>query len=357
MTGHVGTYAYINAKLRARLSTLLSDEFFEQADNAHSLADALALLKNTPYAGAAAVFDTTGDIKAVELSLFAHEIDLYREMRRQTGKAISDIITAIELRYEVLVLKRALRLWFDRSVRGRSIDDGLAYLYREQICYPIDVDAIIAAGEIEEIATLLHKTPYREIIKKRGTEVTAKGTLFPVEISLDHFFFRRLIEAFQHLDRQDREVAGRIIGVQIDIENINRLVRFKEAYRLPYDQIIPDLIPHGHRLSRKVVESIISAADSGARITEILGSDYPELLAMMTGTRSSSPLPARLFLIERVLEEVLTIEIRRVLAGYPFTIGIVIAYFLLAQNESRRIRAILNAKFYGHGVRQRMRSV
>lgn len=355
MAGHVGKYAYINAKLRARLSTMLPEEFFERIEGTYSLADALALLKETPYANLATVYDKTGDIKAVELELFSDELALYGEIRRQSDETVGDMITAFEIGYEVLVLKHALRLWFDRVVRGRPIDESLTYLYRRTICYPIDMDALIAAGAISEIAALLKKTPYQEVVESAGREVETKRTLFPLETALDRFYFRRLLEVFEHLDRQDREIASRLIGVQIDIENINRLVRFKEAYRLPYDQIIPDLIPHGHRLGPKAIESLVSAADSGAHITEIIGSDYPELSAMMTGTRASSPLPARLFLIERVLEEVLSIEIRRVLGGYPFTIGIVIAYFLLAQTESRRIRSILNAKFYGR--HQRMGAV
>ncbi len=352
MAGHVGKYAYINAKLRARLSTMLPEEFFERMEGSYSLADAVALLKDTPYESLAEVYDRTGDLKAVELELLGKEIGLYRDLNRQADESVRELIVAIELRYEIQVLKHAFRLWFDRTIRGRSIDESLAYVYREPICYPVDIDAIIGAGSIEEIATDLRKTPYGEIVSERGNEVVTKRTLFPIETALDRFFFRRLLEQFQHLDRQDREIANRLIGVQIDIENINRLVRFKEAYRLPTEEIAADLIPQGHRLGPKTIDSILQSEDSGDRITEILGGEYPELAAIMSGTRPSSQVPARLLLIERVLEEVLSIEIRRVLAGYPFTIGIVISYFLLAQTETRRIRSILNAKFYGRTVRQ-----
>lgn len=345
MAGHVGKYAYINAKLRARLSTMLPEEFFGRMEGTYSLAEALALLKETQYSNLVSVFDQTGDLKAVELELFAEEIARYGELKRQADETVTNMITAIELRYEILVLKRALRLWFDRTVRGREVDHALPYLYRKPICYPVDVDAVVSGGGVAEIAAILKKTPYGQILEERGPEVEAKRTLFPLETALDRLFFRRLLDAFGHLDRQDLDIASRLIGVQIDIENINRLVRFKEAYRLPFDEIIPDLIPRGHRLGPKVIESIVSSPDSGSQITELIAKDYPELSAMLG--RASGSLPARLLMIERILEEVLAIEIRRVLAGYPFTIGIVIVYFLLAQGETKRIRSILNAKFYG----------
>lgn len=347
MAGHVSRYAYINAKLRARISTMLAESFFERMEEAYSIGDAFVLLKDTPYAGLSEVYDRTGDLKAVELELLRHEVALYRDLGRQGDESVGELVTAIQLRYEILVLKRALRLWFDRVIRGRSIDDALPYLFRDPICYPIDVDAIVAAGSIDDIASTLHKTPYAELMSGAANTVMTKRTLFPVETGLDRLFFRRLLDVLQRLDRRDSEIASKLVGVQIDIENINRLVRFKEAYHLPQEEILADLIPRGYRLSPKIIDSILASQDAGVRIAEILGGEYPELHAVISGARPSAQLPARLLLIERVLEEVLAIEVRRVLAGYPFTIGVVISYFLLAEAETRRLRSILNAKFYG----------
>jgi V/A-type H+-transporting ATPase subunit C len=47
-----------------------------------------------------------------------------------------------------------------------------------------------------------------------------------------------------------------------------------------------------------------------------------------------------------VLEQVLLHETRRMLLGYPFTIGIVLSYFIFKKNEIKKVRAILNAKQY-----------
>lgn len=351
MAGHVGKYAYINAKLRARMSTMLPESLFSRLEGCYSIGDALTLLKETPYDSLSTVYDRTGDLKAVELELFAEEVELHRDLRRQAEESVGDLIEALMLRYEVVALKRALRLWFDRVVRGRSVEEALAYLYRRQICYAIDLDAVVSAGELAGLTEALAKSPYREVIEARGQEALERRTLFPVEAGLDRLYFHRLLEVIDRLDRQDREVALKLVGVEIDIENINRLFRFKEAYRLASDEIRADLIPRGHRVGPKLIESILSSPDAGSRISEILGGEYPELSAMMGGSRSASPLPARLLLIERVLEEILDIEIRRVLAGYPFTVGVVISYFLLARAESRRIRSILNATYYGRSRR------
>ena len=55
---------------------------------------------------------------------------------------------------------------------------------------------------------------------------------------------------------------------------------------------------------------------------------------------------SRLQLIHRILEEIMKQEVHRILAGYPFSIGIILAYFILKENELKKIRTILNAKKY-----------
>ena len=40
-------------------------------------------------------------------------------------------------------------------------------------------------------------------------------------------------------------------------------------------------------------------------------------------------------------------RVHRILAGYPFTIGITLSYFVLKRNELKKIRTVLNAKYYG----------
>ena len=49
-------------------------------------------------------------------------------------------------------------------------------------------------------------------------------------------------------------------------------------------------------------------------------------------------------------------EVQRILTGYPFTIGIILAYFMLKRNEMKKIRTILNAKRY-HIEQERIESM
>ncbi|HUZ16809.1 MAG TPA: V-type ATPase subunit, partial [Spirochaetia bacterium] len=287
MAGQVGRYAYINAKLRARLSTMLTEEFFERAERTGTLSEAMSLFRETEYREVAELYDRTGDLKSVELELLKLQIEVQSDIRRQTEGSVANVIFALELRFEIGVLKHALRLWFDRVVRGRAVEERLPYLYRGPICTPLELDAIVGAPNLDQIADILKKTPYSAIVTGVSAAVEATGTLFPLEAALDRYFFHKLLETIEQLDLQDRGVARRLVGVQIDLENIGRLVRFKEAYKLDREQIASNLIPQGRRMSPKVVDSVLGADSSATRVAEIVGEDYPELQPMLAASRAS----------------------------------------------------------------------
>ena len=63
-------------------------------------------------------------------------------------------------------------------------------------------------------------------------------------------------------------------------------------------------------------------------------------------TNSPGGSHAGLSIISNILDLILTNEVHHVLAGYPFTIGIILAYFILKGNEVKKIMTILNAKYY-----------
>ena len=85
MARPLSKYSFINAKLRARISKILPGEMFDQLAKASSLDDALALLRDTPFAGLEDIYSRTGDLKQAELELLKNEIELYRNIRQYLG--------------------------------------------------------------------------------------------------------------------------------------------------------------------------------------------------------------------------------------------------------------------------------
>jgi vacuolar-type H+-ATPase subunit C/Vma6 len=54
-----------------------------------------------------------------------------------------------------------------------------------------------------------------------------------------------------------------------------------------------------------------------------------------------------IYLIEGFLYEILLRQVKKALAGFPFTIGTVLGYLVLKRKETRNIISLLYAKHYG----------
>ncbi len=338
-------YAYINAKLRARISKILPDDLINQMIRAHSFSESIQLLRETPFAVVETAYNKTGDIKMGELELLKKEISLYVELEHFLKGEVLDFVRALVKRYEIENLKIALRLWFDRTVCKRSISEPAGYLYRDTIHYDLHVDKIINSEDIEEVIEVLKKTPYSEIIAKNAEHIKVSSSIFLVEVALDHYFYHQLMYKAHFLDSRDYDIAQRIIGVEIDMQNINWIIRYKNFYNLSLEEAIKYSIPRGYIIDIDTISLAYSSKNIGDILSGVIKKKYSGLEILLTSQTTEEI--SQLILFERILEQIIMYEVRHMLSGYPFTIGIILGYFILKRNEIKKVMTILNAKFLG----------
>ncbi len=342
MTRPVKRYAFIHAKLRTRLSKILSSDLIDQMIRSHSLQEAVQLLRGSAFDIIQSVFDQTGDLKMAELELLKKEIRLYTEVESYLDAELLPFIRALTTRYEIENLKTLLRLWFDRTIRGRSIQEAAGYLLREKIHFDLNIDAVLEARDIEAVVAALASTPYAPLIAAHAA--STGETLFPMEVALDHFYYNQLLAATENLEPRDRRIARRLIGVEIDLQNIGWLVRFKDFYKLPVEEALKLTIPSGHNLDPQALGEAYAGQSITGIVSDLIKKRYAALAPLLSGAGGEHT--SRLVLIERILGEIMMLEVRHILSGYPFAIGIVLAYFILKKHEISRVMTILNAKYY-----------
>ena len=344
MKSPIRTYGFINAKLRARISMLLDEEKIQQLIQARSLNESLGLLRETSYKVVDEVYRKTGDLKLGELELFKIETGIYQEMTRYTDGVLLRVVRALLLRYEIDVLKNAIRLFFDRNMRQRSIEDARYYVYREKILHEISIDEILGAVSVEGIIEALKKSPYAAIVKESWERVENTQSLFPLEVAFDRFYYKNLLNETSRLSQTDRRVVERLVGVEIDLLNIYWITRYTAFYDVSSDQLHTLIVPGGHNLSAQTVEEALHAENIAHFLQGLVKVNYPDIsILLSTDTHDST---SRLILIERLLEQIMVHEVKKTLAGFPFTIGIIFSYYILKRNEIRKIQTILNAKQY-----------
>ena len=352
MKSSLGLYSYINAKLKARLDLFIKTESLNNAIQAKTLIESFLPLRGTSFEVLEKIYSSTGDLKMVEVELFAMELHEYLEVIALVEEPLASFVRALGRRPEIEHVKNILRLWFDAHVRGRPIDDRTVYCYRGPTIDGFNADRIISAHNADAVIQEFEKTTYGTVMKEQVPHVVKFGTLFDLEAALDKHYYALLEQARIELPSKDRSIARRFIALDVDSENIASIVRLNAFTGIRNVDIENYLIQYEDAVSVKSLKTLYSSENVSQAALALLGKKYASLASL--GSRGD--LSTKLAALERVLREMRSIEARKLLAGNPFSIGVIIAYFILLGDEIASVRTILNAKYYGLS-KERIRSI
>ena len=349
----VSDYAFINAKLRARIGIMRSSHLIDEMIKAPSLAEAVSKLEGTRFQHIAEVYRATGDLQQAELSMVEQEIASYREIAGYLPEHSARFLTVLLEKVEMDNLKNALRLWYSDVVRHHMISFRSAYVCRAIIVHRIDYDRIMNASAFGEVETAVAGTPYKDILSAFTFESLSKSGLFPLEIALDHMWFSHLMEAIRKLPSVDRHLAEDIYNVDIDLKNILILVRYGYYYHLEGARLSEVIIPAGYIGTEAARRGVLRSDDPIASLKDIVHRRYPAITEEIDNIRRTADdfttmeeNARQIMLIENYLAAWRLKAYQRLLLGKPFSIGVVLSYFFLERQEDSMIQAVLSAKSY-----------
>lgn len=334
-------YGYINAKLRASLSKILTEDFRLALINSENIEGAVQVLSSNGYSMATTMWNNTGDIQSVEFELLKRYIDSFRRVIKNTEGHLREFSKSLSLRPEIENIKDVIRLWYGSNIKERPIGYRGAFIYKEVINQRIDWDGIINAGSWEDIQAVFSKTIYNEIFQNFQID-GRDDTLFGLETALDRLYYSRLLDGSAFLKKRDADVVKSIIFTEIDLQNIGWLIRYRYFYKMKESDINQVLIPGGYGIN----SSFISKTDDveSFQPADLLKKSYPQLASFSLS--GNVKLNSKLQLFEQLLDEIRRQEFDKMLCGYPFTIGIVLVYLFMSEREYRFISSVLNAKYY-----------
>jgi len=272
--------------------------------------------------------------------LFSHLINDYKYIYSsiKSGNSVLRNFTKLLLqKLEISNLKNALRLWFTKNFSDEK------YILKKEICYPIDYDSILNASNFEEILNSLKKTPYYKYI----TDATDQKNLYPIELSIDRGFFKDLFAQIKALDSNDRQIIKKFIGFEVDVQNLLLLLRYKNYYKLDFNSALSNLIPFGKNFNESFLRDVYSNDDINIGLSEFI-KNTPQYLINEISDKINKEvnLKNKMVLIEDLLSQAILSEVYNILGKYPFSIGIVIAYFILKEIEIKNLISIVNTKYY-----------
>ncbi|MBN2104007.1 V-type ATPase subunit [bacterium] len=327
----IDTYGLINAKVRTMRSYFLTEAQYRQLVESKSLREFWALLSQTRYAPLVEKVNYQEPVQ-VEQSFLLAEIQQLNQIKKYSHKRTSDVLNRLMERYDGEKLKIILRSWFRQ---GKGSNEILP----DRILYDFPIQAMVQAKDIHEIIFLLEGTPFQKVLYEARQNYIETRSLFPLELAIDRRIYQRLLDIKSFINRRDRRIVERLIGVEIDLKNLEWIGRFKKYYQLSSAQIADYLLPHGYRLGKEQIRQSLG----GDSITKIL-------LQIMRGMNADLPAEMEgelaLKALDLFLKEVLMREARRAFGEFPFSIGSVLGYFYLMRLEMQNLRMMVQAKQY-----------
>ena len=328
-------YSYANAKIRAWLSFLLSPNVFERMLSAHDLGEVLDILKTTTYNHVVEKLreESISSLLPLEKALLKENLSDYWKIYDVLGGQQEKMFISLLLqRYELEEVKVSLRIWYKKAII--DLND---YLLGEPGVHNIDFYKLISSQNVDEIISILEKTPYKKPLIQARERFQKKNSIFYLEISLDADYYRRLLECVEKLSVIDQKVAKKILGVAIDIENIRWLLRQHKYYKFNVDDMLEGIIPGGEYITQEKVRSSYNTNGFSHIIDELIIGPYTGIKDLVDGNA---------ILLEKFLYEVLSREVNRALSGFPFTVGIALGYLILKTREIKNIISLCYAKYY-----------
>jgi len=328
-------YSFANAKIRAMLSYLIDANYLKRLTDAQDLYELLDFLKNTSYKNIAEkIKKEETSLEHLEKELVLNDLHIYKKVYGMLPtNTEKNFVLLLSQRFEIDELKFVLRAWHKKM--EIELND---FLLGEEVAFDIDFKKIISCQNIEEIILLLDETPYKQPLLKAKDKFKERNSTFYLESALDINYYQRLLAACEKFSSYDKKVSRKILGIEIDIENINSLIKLRKYYSLGIAAMMDVVIPGGEKIDKDSVRSFY-ATDGLAKVVEgVAFGQYAKVKELAD---------ANIYFIENFLYEILLREVRRVLAGFPFTIGTVIGYLILKRRETRNLISLIYAKSLG----------
>ena len=314
MVSALRRYAYVQARIRARVARLLSRhqlEMLSEYPDEPTLRRELADLGHP---------DRTSTLLAA-----------FDEVLAMLGGAPHDVIDRYRGRYECENLKLLLRAVERRSSfdEVRTLLHPVGALGQESVAR-----TVLEAGSLAQAVERLPDEPFGDLLRRR---LRAGG---PRDV--ERFWLETLAEREAHeavwrrlgsLDAGDRVAATRLLGTKLDCVNLVRCLRLRTHHGLAPEEVLALAIRGGRRVGA-AERAILAHQPPSEWSTLLAGTPYASALAHFDS-------PAEL---EAALARVLAGSAERQLAAPPFQIGLVLGYLLLLELQCADLRRVLQGK-------------
>jgi len=335
-------YAGACARVRGMRSNLLSDDLWQAIVLAESLPEAVAVLARSDYArlfSGPAVAEGRLDLERVERALLGRAAgDCRRAMSMLHGDA-QRMVQIWWQHYEMDNLKAVFR-GVQRGIAPQRISEYLIPLEGHS---RLPWQALLHERTINGLVDRLRDSRYINPLLNAYPSYQRDDSIFYLEVALDVRYYRDIAVGIGRLGRSDQVQARSVLGTHVDILNLLWAYRYRIYYGLSVEEIVNYTIWHTFRTDVDLVRDIALGASPVDVVTRLWGPnaiDAAELAAIEDQQRM---LPRLELMLKRYWRRLAV----RQMQGYPFGLGLILGYLVVAELEVDDLVSVLESKRLG----------
>ncbi len=324
---------YLIARLRGSRSHLLGRQQLFALSESKSQTEIIGLLAEGPYGPELSKLGAESSTIETERAVRLAFADSVMSLGRASGGDTRDFVVQYRRRFDAysaasLVVFKAQGKTWEEYLSTRL---PLALMNEQELhrLYSLDDLSIIAreAGD-------------RHLVDRvKGFSMTdlegEKASLIRDVINGwgEERFYKYIDEK---LSGPDRENCLPVAGSAIDIANLTIIIRSK---LIGASGVRDHLIPSHWKLNQRVIDQLLAATDAAQALDAVASHEYYGRL--LSGSRQKYEESKSLSFMEIALRRHHLDLSRRLFLGFPYSVGIVLAFLILKENEARNLAAVL----------------
>ncbi len=321
----VSRYAAVVTKMRSLSAKLLTLEDYEKLLQASDYETVQKYFKQSESYRLEIMNDST----AAESERALKRIMFRRQARLLPFLSDEDLnfVKLMLRRSEIDALKQIMRAIHS----GKQL---ISFDFEPQSYFEIkDFDDLLTAESLDQCIKKLLPTTYGKVLKAYiGSD--DEEILFYLETTIDRFYFKELLALAQNLNPEDKKIMVEILGINIDLLNLQWLYRGKNFYQIKPEGLFNYVLEGGSKISLSDLKELCYI-ESPATLLKEMPSVYRQNFE--TGE----------LLIESNMERMLYQSFTKKIGINSMNLSAIIFYMHKLEYEMRDIFTILESKRYG----------
>lgn len=320
----LGSYPYVNARVRAMRSNLLTSTQYRQCMNM-SLAEINEFLQQDAYGDEINTYANEYDgADLLETALRQNLANTYQKLIEISPEAVETLLTAYFQKFDVQNIKTLLR----KKINNKSADISPLLVPTDRFS-----EQDLAAMEDQSIEEILAQITlgHKESILETVDDETNRAA---IEHELDRRYYQSLQETADTLP-SDGKLFKEFLGLELERRNIGLILRM-----INQDNETQTIRDH--------LITMLASRDTSLIDELLTAEDYDEAIDILQNHKIGQFIESRdLAQVERALDRYKLTRGTTMLHKHPLSINPILGYMISKEAEIENLRIIMQAKRAG----------